>query len=69
MRQFAAAHGMRRALCKGSGLAHSHHLKEDLVIKPLAFAISVAGALLVLLIGKAILAKRKAAGGGTTAAH
>ena len=35
----------------------------------LRYAASVAGALLVLLIGKAILAKRKAAGGGSTAAH
>nr|WP_262381740.1 autotransporter domain-containing protein [Pseudomonas sp. WS 5406] len=37
---------MRRALCKGSGLERPPHLKEDLVIKPLALAISVAGALL-----------------------
>lgn len=37
---------MRRALCKGSGLENLNHLKEDLVIKPLALAISVVGSLL-----------------------
>lgn len=46
MRHFALADGMRRALCKGSGLEHFNHLKEDLVIKPLALAISVVGSLL-----------------------
>nr|WP_257627107.1 autotransporter domain-containing protein [Pseudomonas sp. Xaverov 259] len=37
---------MRRALCKGSGPENFNHLKEDLVIKPLALAISVVGSLL-----------------------
>ena len=46
MRHFALAQGMRRALCKGSGLENFNHLKEDLVIKPLALAISVVGSLL-----------------------
>lgn len=46
MRHFALAQGMRRALCKGSGLENLNHLKEDLVIKPLALAISVVGSLL-----------------------
>ena len=46
MRHITIAHGMRRTLCKGSRLEHPHHLKEDLVIKPLALAISAACALL-----------------------
>lgn len=46
MRHFALAQGMRRALCKGSELKNFNHLKEDLVIKPLALAISVVGSLL-----------------------
>lgn len=46
MRHFALAQGMRRALCKGSGLENLNHLKEDLVIKPLVLAISVVGSLL-----------------------
>ncbi|MDQ0707312.1 outer membrane autotransporter protein [Pseudomonas sp. W3I7] len=33
-------------MCKGSGLENLNHLKEDLVIKPLALAISVVGSLL-----------------------
>ena len=46
MRHFALTQGMRRALCKGSGLENLNHLKEDLVIKPLVLAISVVGSLL-----------------------
>ena len=46
MRQITIAQGMRRTLCKGSRLENPHHLKEDLVIKPLALAISAACALL-----------------------